>query len=78
MQERLKAIKQANKLSNKGLACYLGVPPATVVKWLSGDRTPSAALIKLIDVLEMLAVIAPDIHNQLIDEAKHGNTSINS
>ena len=65
-RERLKGIMRRQGLSKKGLADYLGVPEQTCFKWITGERLPSAAVIRLIDVLEMIEMLAPDIHNSIM------------
>lgn len=47
---------------------YLGVPLSTLRKWVNGTRTPSAATIRLLDVLGTIEVIAPAIHAQFIPQ----------
>lgn len=43
-------------------AAYLGVPVSTYRKWISGDREPGAAVIRLLDVLGSLEALAPALH----------------
>ena len=69
-KERLKGIMRRQGLSKTGLADYLGVPDQTVFKWITGERQPSAAVIRLIDVLEMIEMLAPDIHNSIVGSVK--------
>ena len=65
-KDRLRGIMQRQGLSKSGLADYLGVPDQTAHKWLSGERHPSAAVTRLIDVLETLEMFAPDIHDAIL------------
>ena len=43
-------------------AAYLGVPVFTFRKWASGARKPSAATLRLLDVLGTVEVLAPALH----------------
>lgn len=43
-------------------ADYLGVPVFTFRKWLAGERRPSAATVRLLDVLGIVETMAPTIH----------------
>lgn len=43
-------------------AAFLGVPVFTLRKWIKGERNPSAAAVRLFEVLGMLEAIAPAIH----------------
>jgi predicted transcriptional regulator len=71
---RLNATMMRNGLSRSGLAKYYGVPDQTVYKWLDGERTPNAATMRLIDVMETIEILAPGIHAALMpDGIKTGN-----
>lgn len=43
-------------------ADYLGVPVFTFRKWASGERQPSAAVLRLLDVLGTVEALAPALH----------------
>lgn len=43
-------------------ADYLGVPVFTFRKWASGERQPSAAVLRLLDVLGTIEALAPALH----------------
>ena len=43
-------------------ADYLGVPVFTFRKWASGERQPSAAALRLLDVLGTIEALAPALH----------------
>ena len=47
-------------------AQYLGVSPHSIIKYENGTRQVGSALIRLIDVLRTLEVMAPSIHAHLI------------
>jgi hypothetical protein len=47
-------------------AAYLGVPVFTVRKWISGEREPNAAVVRLFDVLGMVEALAPALHDSLM------------
>lgn len=50
-------------------AAYLGVPVFTFRKWLTGERAPSAAVLRLLDVLGMVEAMAPALHASLVPAA---------
>ena len=66
--DRLMALRAATGLSETGFAHYLGVPIHTLKKWLSGQRMPTSAALRLIEVLEVLQAIAPGIVQHLIPQ----------
>ena len=66
---RLKATMKRQGLSRSGLAKYYGVPDQTVYKWLDGERYPNAATMRLIDVMETIEMLAPDIHAALLPKS---------
>lgn len=47
-------------------AAYLGVHVTTYTKWLNGERQPGAAIERLIDVLNMLEALSPELHSSLV------------
>jgi len=47
-------------------AAYLGVPVYTLRKWVSGERRPNAAVLRLIDVLGTIEIMAPALHDSLV------------
>ena len=49
-------------------AQYLGVPVFTLRKWLSGTRTPSASVLRLVEVLGIVEALAPGLHASLLPE----------
>lgn len=61
-------------LSDTHAAEYLGVPISTVRKWRRGERVPSAAVARLLDVLALVETLAPEIHAHLLptDKRKKG------
>lgn len=57
---QLKKMRESNKLSQPVMAAFLSVSPSTFKKWESGEKKPSGAALKLLDVvrkhgLEVLA-----------------------
>jgi len=68
-KERLRGIMQRQGISKIGLSEYLGVPEQTCFKWITGERQPSAAVIRLIDVLETLEMLAPDVHDAIMKKS---------
>ena len=49
-------------LDDSKAAAYLGVPVYTFRKWASGERTPSASVLRLLEVLGMVEALAPALH----------------
>jgi hypothetical protein len=49
-------------LDENQAADYLGVPVFTFRKWASGERQPSAAVLRLLDVLGTVEALAPALH----------------
>ena len=66
--DRLMALRAATGLSETGFAHYLGVPIHTLRKWLAGQRMPTSAAMRLIEVLEVLQVLAPGIVQHLMPQ----------
>ena len=48
------------------MADYLGVPVATYQSWEMGLREPSAAVMRLLDVLGIVEALAPGVHAELV------------
>ena len=49
-------------------AAYFGVPVFTFRKWLSGERSPSASVLRLVNVLGMVEAMAPGLHSALMPD----------
>ena len=64
--ERLTLIMSRLSMSDMALSDYLGCPVPTVRKWLSGERRPSSATVRLLDVLGTIEALAPDVHASLV------------
>lgn len=59
-------------LSPAEMADYLGVPIHTLRKWESGERSGSATLLRLLDVLGIVEAMAPALHASLLpSESRH-------
>ena len=50
-------------------ADYFGVPVFTLRKWLTGEREPGAAVIRLLDVLGIIEAMAPALHASFLPVA---------
>jgi len=59
---RLADLRSRLDLSPAQIADYLGVPIYTLRKWESGERSGSATLLRLLDVLGMVEAMAPALH----------------
>lgn len=55
-------LMQRLNLDEPRAAEYLGVPVFTFKKWCAGTRRPSAAVLRLLDVLGTVEALAPAIH----------------
>ena len=67
---RLTALQARLSLPPAAMARYLGIPRSTWDKWYRGEREPPAALWRLVDVLGLLEIACPDLHNLLIEKDK--------
>lgn len=69
---RLADLRSRLDLSPAQMADYLGVPIYTLRKWESGERSGSATLLRLLDVLGMVEALAPGLHSALLpSETRH-------
>lgn len=66
MTRRLAQARKRLKLSQSHMALYLGVSVVTYQSWEGGIREPSASVLRLLDVLGLVEVTAPELHAQLI------------
>ena len=57
-------------LNENQAADYLGVPIFTLRKWVNGTRTPSASVIRLLDVLGMVEAMNPALHDSFLPNRK--------
>ena len=53
-------------LSVAQMADYLGVSTHAVIKYQNGTRAPGGALLRLIEVLQAVELMAPAIHAHLL------------
>ena len=59
-------------LDEPSAADYLGVPVFTFHKWATGERKPSAAVLRLLDVLGTVEALAPALHAGFLPgESRH-------
>lgn len=66
IQQAIRATRDRLSLSMDDLSLYWGVPLPTLIKWHQGDRNPSAVVFRLIEVLGMVEMMAPDIHRAMV------------
>jgi DNA-binding transcriptional regulator YiaG len=64
--DRLKEMRTRLALSVTQCADMLNVSTYAVIKWENGSRAVSPATMRLIEILEMLEVMAPDMHAQFM------------
>lgn len=62
----LGALMTRHQLTEAQGAALLGVPVFTLRKWRTGTRAPSAAAVRLVEVLDMLAALAPALLEGMI------------
>lgn len=62
----LAALMTRHQLTETQGAGLLGVPVFTLRKWQAGTRTPNAAAVRLVEVLDMVAVLAPALLEGMI------------
>ena len=67
--EALGAFVARRALDEPSAAGLLGVPVYTLGKWIAGTRAPSAAAVRLLDVLGTLEAIAPAVLEALTPAA---------
>lgn len=65
---RIEAIMERRGMSQADMVRYLGVPQGTIANWLAGTRAPSRSVARLLDVLGTIEVLAPSIHEQLLNK----------
>jgi DNA-binding transcriptional regulator YiaG len=62
----LAALIERHQLTEARAAGLLGVPVFTLRKWRTGQRAPSAAAVRLVEVLDMVGALAPALLAGLI------------
>lgn len=67
---RIAALRNRLNLTNTQAADYLGISVHTYIKWQSGERTPPAVAMRLLDVMGSLETIAPAIHDYFLPKGK--------
>lgn len=67
----LLALIDRHRLTEPGAAALLGVPVYTLKKWVSGERGPGAATIRLLEVLGIVEALAPSLFGVLAPENGH-------
>jgi DNA-binding transcriptional regulator YiaG len=67
--ERIRALMARKDWTAYQTAHYLGVPLSTLGNWTQGTKAPSAAVARLLDVLNTVEFLAPHIHANLIPES---------
>jgi DNA-binding transcriptional regulator YiaG len=65
----LAALIERHQLTETRAAGLLGVPVFTLRKWRTGTRAPSAAAVRLVEVLDMVGALAPALLAGLIPDA---------
>ena len=66
----IQALADRLNLTDAAFARYLGSPVQTVRKWKTGERVPSASTMRLIEVLAMIEMFAPELHAMLCNPRK--------
>lgn len=65
-ENRVQQLARRLELSPEAMALYFSVPVSTMKKWLEGERSPPAAVTRLVEVLGMVEVTCPDLHDFLL------------
>ena len=66
----IQALSDRLNLNDVAFARYLGSPVQTVRKWRTGERIPSASTMRLLEVLAMVEMFAPELHAMLCNPRK--------
>lgn len=69
MTNVFKALQTRLSLDESQAAAYLGVPVFTFRKWAAGDRKPTAAVARLLEVLGMVEAMNPALHASFLPPA---------
>ena len=64
----LTALQTRLNLTEQGLADYLGIPRSTLRHWIAGTRQPGASALRLLRVMGAVEILAPDVHQHLLEE----------
>ena len=56
----IQEIRLRNKVSQSVLACYMNVTPSSIQQWERGDRRPTGASLKLLNLLDRHGLDALD------------------
>jgi DNA-binding transcriptional regulator YiaG len=67
----LLALIERHQLSEQSAAALLGVPVFTLKKWTTGERSPSAATIRLLEIIGVLEALAPSLLGNLTGGIGH-------
>ena len=65
-----KSLQTRLSLDEPQAAAYLGVPVYTYRKWAAGDRKPTAAVTRLLEVLGIVEAMNPALHASLMPAQK--------
>jgi hypothetical protein len=55
-------------LNEARAAAYFGVPVFTFRKWDSGERSLSAGVLRLIEIMGLVEALAPGLHQALLPD----------
>ena len=70
-QSRVATLQARLDLTTNEMARFLGVPPTTLCNWKSrGDDGMSAAVVRLLDVLDMIAIMAPNVFHEMVRQCR--------
>lgn len=67
--QRIKDTITRLQLTDTQAAHYLGVPVTTFRNWVTGQRAPGAAVMRLLEVLGTIEVMNPVLHAALMPAA---------
>jgi DNA-binding transcriptional regulator YiaG len=66
IQSRLVTLRASLDLSHEQTSTMLGVSPHTLRKWIDGERAPGGLLVRLLDVLDLVHAMAPQLHSAMV------------
>lgn len=70
LPDYLKQLAAFHRMTHRQLACYLGIPYDTFRKWVTGRTNPSASLLRLLVVMELIGDQLPELERALVETAK--------
>lgn len=67
----VKAMRLSMKMTVNEFSKYLGIAPITYYKWEQSPSRQHAAVTRLINVMQLIKVMSPSLHEQIVIDAKN-------